>query len=193
VRANRVLPMPSTDALAVLRSRWLPHLALAIASSAVCLYVLKTQPVSGMPEQPRLIFTLAFVASAWAWSLGLTGAALRFLSGHRPAVRYLADASYWIYLVHLPVVAALQVWVGDWPLHWSLKYPFIVAVSLGLLLISYHWLVRSTVIGRVLNGKAYPRRAASVPVEAPVTGGVRLEERGIVGHGWKLSGGEGSD
>ncbi|MGM9481445.1 ATP-binding cassette domain-containing protein [Roseateles sp. NT4] len=154
------------DALAALRSRWPMHLALAIASSAVCLYVLKTQPVFGMPENPKLIFTLSFVASSWAWSFAITGVALRFLSGHHPAVRYMADASYWIYLVHLPLVAGLQVWVGDWPLHWSLKYPFIVALSLALLLLSYHWLVRPTPIGKLLNGKAYPRRAAAAaPVE----------------------------
>ena len=40
-----------------------------------------------------------------------------------PARRYIADASYWIYLAHLPVVAAFQVWVGHWPLHWGVKYP----------------------------------------------------------------------
>lgn len=155
------------DALAALRGRWLVHLALAIASSAVCLYVLKTQPVFGMPDQPKLIFTLSFVASAWGWSFAITGAALRFLSGHSPARRYVADASYWIYLAHLPVVAALQVWVGDWPLHWSLKYPFVVAASLALLLLSYHFLVRSTLIGKLLNGRVYPRHAATAPVEMP--------------------------
>ncbi|MDR7270137.1 ABC-type multidrug transport system ATPase subunit/peptidoglycan/LPS O-acetylase OafA/YrhL [Pelomonas saccharophila] len=167
------------DALAALRSRWSMHLTLAIASSAVCLYVLKTQPVFGMPDNPKLIFTLSFVASSWAWSFAITGLALRHLSGHRPAVRYVADASYWIYLVHLPVVAALQVWVGDWPLHWSLKYPFIVGVSLGLLLLSYHYLVRSTVIGRLLNGRIYPRHAAAAPVEIPADDELVASLRGV--------------
>lgn len=167
------------DALAALRSRWLPHLALAIASSAVCLYILKTQPMFGMPEAPKLIFTLSFVASAWAWSFAITGLALRFLSAHNPTVRYVADASYWIYLAHLPLVAALQVWVGGWPLHWGLKYPFIVAASIGLLLLSYHFLVRSTVIGKVLNGRAYPRHAAPAAVETPVAGDVVASLRGV--------------
>ena len=155
------------DALAALRARWLPHLLLALASSAVCLYVLKTQPPFGMPEQPRLLFALAFVAAAWSWAFAVTGAALRFLSAHSAVRRYVADASYWIYLVHLPLVCALQVWVGDWPLHWSIKYPFIVVASLALLLLSYHVLVRFTVIGKVLNGKAHPRRAVAVPVAEP--------------------------
>ncbi|MDR7332708.1 ATP-binding cassette domain-containing protein [Roseateles asaccharophilus] len=153
------------DALAALRSRWGLHAMLAIASSAVCLYVMKTQPPFGMPENTKLMFTLAFVASSWAWSFAITGVALRYLSGHNAAIRYVADASYWIYLVHLPVVAALQVWVGHWPLHWAVKFPFIVTVTLALLLLSYQVLVRPTPIGRLLNGKAYPRRRS--PVEAP--------------------------
>ncbi|MFG6412626.1 ATP-binding cassette domain-containing protein [Roseateles sp. DC23W] len=167
-------------ALAALRARWWLHGALAIASSALCLYVMKTQPPFGMPEPPKLVFTLAFVASAWAWSFAIAGAALRFLSGHHPAVRYVADASYWIYLVHLPVVAALQVWVGHWPLHWALKFPFIVATSLALLLLSYHLLVRSTVIGKLLNGKVYPRGAAPVEQPPPAGGdGVVAQLRGV--------------
>jgi ABC-type multidrug transport system ATPase subunit len=87
----------------------------------------------------------------------LTGAALRFLSGHSPLRRYIADASYWVYLAHLPVVAALQVWVGQWPLHWSVKYPFILVLSLAVLFSSYHWLVRPTLIGQLLNGRRIRR------------------------------------
>ncbi|WP_082536145.1 MULTISPECIES: acyltransferase family protein [unclassified Roseateles] len=157
------------DALAALRGRWLLHGVLAIASSAVCLYVMKTQPPFGMPDQPKLVFTLAFVASTWAWSFAITGLALRYLSGHNAAIRYVADASYWIYLVHLPVVAALQVWVGHWPLHWGLKYPFIVVTTLALLLLSYHFLVRPTPIGKLLNGRTYPRRTPQVEAPPPHT------------------------
>ncbi|WP_457390535.1 ATP-binding cassette domain-containing protein [Roseateles sp. P5_E1] len=156
-------------ALAALGAGWLLHLALAIASSAVCLYILKTQPPFGMPDTPKLVFALSFVASAWSWTFAITGLALRFLSGHSPALRYVADASYWIYLVHLPLVCALQVWVGDWPLHWGAKYPLVLLGSLAVLLLSYHWLVRSTVIGKVLNGRAYPRHAVVEPVEEPMT------------------------
>ena len=45
------------------------------------------------------------------------------------AVRYVADASYWIYLAHLPVVVALQVMVGQLPLHWSVKFPLVLGVE----------------------------------------------------------------
>lgn len=157
----------SAGALAAIGDRWLPHLLLAIAASGLCLYFLRTQPLFGMPQDAKIAFALAYGLSAWSWVFALTGLALRFL--HRPSAarRYIADASYWIYLVHLPVVMALQVWVGDWPLHWSLKFAFIMAASLGLLFLSYHYLVRPTVLGKVLNGKAYPRHAAAKQAAEP--------------------------
>jgi ABC-type multidrug transport system ATPase subunit len=72
----------------------------------------------------------------------------------------------------LPVVAALQVLVGDLPWHWTVKFPLILAVSFTLLFASYHLLVRSTAIGAVLNGRRYPRKRASDPVhQGPDPGG----------------------
>ena len=60
--------------------------------------------------------------------------------------------------MHLPVVAALQVGSATGAAL-GLKYPFVVLTSLALLLLSYHWLVRSTPIGKLLNGR--PCRAAA--------------------------------
>jgi ABC-type multidrug transport system ATPase subunit len=112
------------------------------------------------PGLTKTLFAMVFGAALWGWVLGLTGAALRFLSNYSAARRYIADASYWIYLAHLPVVAALQVWVGHWPLHWSVKYPFILVASFAVLFLSYHYLVRPTFLGQLLNGRKYPRKSA---------------------------------
>jgi peptidoglycan/LPS O-acetylase OafA/YrhL len=79
------------------------------------------------------------------------------------ATMYVADASYWIYLAHLPVVFFLQVAVQDAPLHWTIKFPFILIAAFGLLFVSYHYLVRPTWVGAVLNGRRYPRRTTPEP------------------------------
>jgi peptidoglycan/LPS O-acetylase OafA/YrhL len=90
-------------------------------------------------------------------SFAAIGGALRFLSGFSPARRYLADASYWIYLIHLPIVMALQVAVSslDWP--WPIKFGAILLVALPLMFASYQLLVRYSVIGAVLNGRRMHR------------------------------------
>jgi hypothetical protein len=100
---------------------------------------------------------VAYAIGLWSWAFALLGLGLRFLNGFSPARRYLADASYWIYLAHLPLVLGLQLLMRDWPLPWPIKFALLVGVTMAVLLISYHWLVRPTVIGALLNGRRYPR------------------------------------
>ena len=57
----------------------------------------------------------------------------------------------------------MQVAIQNLPLHWSIKYPFILAVAMAVLFGSYHTLVRYTMIGEVLNGRRY-RNPGAVPV-----------------------------
>jgi hypothetical protein len=53
-----------------------------------------------------------------------------------------------------------------WPLHWSIKFPFIVVLATAVLLLSYHFCVRFTWVGAWLNGDRRTRR----PIEAVVVG-----------------------
>ncbi len=159
----------SKEALGAIEQRWFAHLVLAVIATAWLLHTMHAQPMA-QPGLTKTLFALVFGVALWGWVLGLTGAALRFLSDYSAMRRYIADASYWIYLVHLPVVAALQVWVGHWPLHWSFKYPFILVASFAVLFLSYHYLVRPSFIGQLLNGRKHPRKALppdSTPTPAP--------------------------
>lgn len=140
----------ANGALQEIQQRWVGHLLLAVAGTAVCLWLHHS------PTPDKIVQVLVFCISLWSWVFAVTGVALRFFSGYSAARRYVADASYWIYIAHLPVVAAFQVWVGRWPLHWSVKYPLILAMSFALLFASYHFLVRSTFVGEWLNGRRYP-------------------------------------
>ena len=147
----------ATTALGAIEQRWLPHLLIAVVVTALLLHVMHATPMA-QPGLTKTLYALGFGVAVWSWVLGLTGAALRFLSNFSATRRYIADASYWIYLAHLPVVAAFQVWVGHWPVHWSVKYPFVLTASLAILFLSYHYLVRPTALGTLLNGRKYPRK-----------------------------------
>ncbi len=72
-------------------------------------------------------------------------------------VRYIADASYWIYLVHLPIVVWLQVAVAEWPLHWSFKLLLVTTTTMALALATYDLFVRSTWLGWLLTGQRRAR------------------------------------
>ena len=77
----------------------------------------------------------------------------RLLIGASARLRFVADASYWVYLVHLPVVLWLQTLLIPVALPMAVK---LVSVVLGTLLVSfatYVVFVRYTPIGWMLNGK----------------------------------------
>jgi glucan biosynthesis protein C len=141
------------------RRRWPAHLALALAMTAACLSMAGMTPLlMPVPQGTlKLAYAACYSIGAWSWAFALLGMALRFLSGYSAMRRYLADASYWIYLVHLPLVILLQAALSQlaWP--WFVKFPLMLAVAFALMLATYAWLVRGTWIGVVLNGKRKPR------------------------------------
>jgi peptidoglycan/LPS O-acetylase OafA/YrhL len=151
-----------TSLLSVLERGWLVNLSVAVGLTTACLAIVGVTPntqaafVIEGPAWMRVVYAALYTASIWYWTFGIVGAAMRFCSGLSPVRRYLADASYWLYLGHLPIVFALQALVVKVPLHWTIKFPAIIAVTLAVLLVSYHYLVRPTFIGAILNGRKYP-------------------------------------
>jgi peptidoglycan/LPS O-acetylase OafA/YrhL len=136
--------------------QWLvPCFVVALIAFVVLGVSLKAAASPGAAQNWTAIkFTALTAAALYAWTMtfAITGLFLRIAGGHRPWVRYLADASYWWYLCHLPIVIIVQIWIADWPLNGWLKLLLILAVTIAILLPSYHAMVRYTFIGRILNG-----------------------------------------
>ena len=99
----------------------------------------------------------------WLLTYGLFGLFLRYMSHPSPRWRYMADASYWIYIVHVPFVMLLPLLFANVPAPGIVKVALVVAMATGLILVSYRYLVRSTFIGEQLNGRRYPRAAPRPP------------------------------
>jgi peptidoglycan/LPS O-acetylase OafA/YrhL len=100
----------------------------------------------------RALATVLQPAYAWTMSLGLIGLFCHLFPHPRPAVSWLADASYWMYLVHVPLVMVAQLLIRQWPLPAGVKFLLILGLVTPLLLASYRWCVRYTLIGSLLNG-----------------------------------------
>lgn len=141
--------------LDVCARRWLFNLCVAWLCTWFCLAQAGLTPLLMPVPQgtTKLLFAASYSLGAWSWALALVGMAQRFLDRESPVRRYLADASYWIYLVHLPLVVVLQRAVAhaDWP--WLLKILLILAAAFAFMLATYALLVRRTVVGAVLNGR----------------------------------------
>jgi hypothetical protein len=92
----------------------------------------------------------------WAWTFWMVGIFVRFFHTQSRWFRYLADSSYWLYLTHMPLVMYLQVEWAYWDFPWYVKLPLFNLYIIIILLVSYHVLVRSTILGVLLNGRRYP-------------------------------------
>ena len=93
------------------------------------------------------------------WSLVLLtlGAFKKFCRRPSAVIRYVADSSYWMYLIHLPIVVWLQVAVAELALPWWLKLAFITLVTVAVSLLTYDLVVRSTWLGALLHGRRRDR------------------------------------
>lgn len=105
----------------------------------------------------RILATIFQPAYAWTMSLGLIGFFSYVASRSQwlrssPIVSWLADASYWMYLVHVPLVIFLQIVVRRFTLPAELKFLMVMVAATLVLLLSYRWCVRYTWIGWFLNG-----------------------------------------
>jgi glucan biosynthesis protein C len=118
-------------------------------------YLLQAQPATASdPNATPWMAAVEAYISVWM-TLTCLLAGKRWLSRGNPVLRYLSDASYWTYLVHLPVLFALQYRLLDLDLSWGLKFCASVLATFAICLLSYQAFVRRTRIGQLL-GKAVP-------------------------------------
>jgi peptidoglycan/LPS O-acetylase OafA/YrhL len=116
--------------------------------------------LSGLSALP---LSAAVAWSAWFILAAALGWGLRWRHDP-PAVRYVADASYWIYLIHLPLVGLGQVALHAQPWPPAFKMLLVTAGATVGGLVTYQLAVRNTFIGRVLHG---PRDGSPRPGPRP--------------------------
>ena len=96
---------------------------------------------------------VSYGVAATTLSLGFIGLTERFLHSVNKTVRWLVDASYWTYILHLPVVCGITFYLFDFD--WWPEGEFLIACVLTsfICFVSYQLLIRYTFIGSLLNGK----------------------------------------
>ena len=131
-----------------------PILLLAAVAAYALLFWSTDGFTANRPATSRHVMHAVLEACAGFWmTLWCLFAARRWLAGRSATMRWLADASYWVYLVHLPLLFAIQYRLLDLQLHWGVKFAIATLTTLALSFASYQLLVRHTPIGRLLNGK----------------------------------------
>ncbi len=155
-----------SDLIEHLASRFWLYGIGALIGTWWCLKLAGSTPVlAPVAGHDHPIYCLLYPMTTWAWAFCLIGGARRFLKTENALFRYLADASYWVYIIHVPVLLVFQYLVKD--LAWSAE-PKAAVVLIGTVataLLSYQVLVRYTFIGTILNGRRRKDKAAAVAEE----------------------------
>ena len=143
--------------LAHYQRRWLPYVALGWMLITLSGVVVKTEF-----EQPGSVPHFAFYSGliynlcTWFWSVGIIGLFTRTMQRSNAVLRYLSQASYWVYLIHLPLTIIFGAMLVGEPLSVLSKSLINITATTAVALLSYHLLVRSTPLGALLTGKRYP-------------------------------------
>ena len=104
------------------------------------------------PSMIRPLAVALQVLYAWIMTFACMGLFRTFFVGENKSIRYMSDASYWLYVVHLPLVMGAQWAVRAWPLWPIVKFTLICFLVTGFLLLTYQTIVRYTWLGKLLNG-----------------------------------------
>jgi glucan biosynthesis protein C len=103
--------------------------------------------------QAHLLQVAAAAPAIWLLSLGIIGLALRYFRQPTILFQYLSEASYWVYLAHLPLTLLLPGLLIGLPIPAMFKFLIICTSTIGISLLSYQYWVRTTRLGILLNGR----------------------------------------
>ncbi len=118
-----------------------------IPSEAALAHIGASQPF----EKLVLVLLVAYLSVSWTIVSLLLGK--RFLNYGSKCMRFVSDSSYWIYIIHYPLVTFIQIFFATLAISGYIKFFLSSAMVLGIGLLTYRYLVRYTFIGTMLNGK----------------------------------------
>ena len=129
----------NAELLDVFRRRWKEYLIVGLVASFVASTGIGMRYGGGawvVAHATELRWATAFgtaltmAASVFGW----LGAFLEWFPRQNGLVRRLADASYWIYVAHLPVVVGLQILLAGSGAPWWVQVPVISVATVAVLL-----------------------------------------------------------
>jgi glucans biosynthesis protein C len=86
-------------------------------------------------------------------TFGITGLFIKYFHRENKIWRYFSDSAYWVYLMHMGIVAMLQIGFLNSELPPFLRPLTVLFIIFIISVLSYNYLVRYTIIGTYLNGK----------------------------------------
>ena len=134
-------------------ARWVPWTA-ALGAAMFPLSLI----ASRLDDGSTLAHLEAVSANAlctWALIYCFIGSAQRFFDRESPWTLYMSQSSYWVFLVHMPLVCMAGWWLTQFDLPAEAKFAAIVAYASVIAFVTYHYLVQRTWVSAFLNGRRF--------------------------------------
>ena len=144
-----------------MKSYWSYYLVTAFvicASYLLCsIYGIHLAQNAAEKQLFYLIIYCLNITSTVFFIYGFIGLAERRFGTYNPKLRFIADSSYWMYLIHLPIIMIITILTFQLSIPVELKWFLSITLATMICLFTYYYLVRFTVISILLSGKKYDR------------------------------------
>jgi peptidoglycan/LPS O-acetylase OafA/YrhL len=111
--------------------------------------------VRGANFELHLGAVLANGMCTWALIYLFMGSALRFFDRESPWILYVSQSSYWVFLVHMPLVCLAGWWFVQFDLPAVLKFLLVCSFTAGTALVTFHYWVQKTWVSMFLHGRRF--------------------------------------
>ena len=102
------------------------------------------------------VATILQACCVWVAIFSLIGLTEKYITKPNKKTTYIVYSSYWFYLFHRPLCVGFAVLFTRWDMPGVVKFTIVIAIVSALCILNYHFLVRNTWMGLMLNGKKNP-------------------------------------
>ena len=134
-------------------------IGLGLAAGAYAIF-LQHDPLTEQGLWPRALVVVASTVAAWLLISGAWGLAARLVRD-KPWVRWASDSSYWLYIVHLPILVLIESALARTSLPVVPRWIVAIVATVGVCSLSYAVFVRGRFLGRLLGERAPQPRNVS--------------------------------
>ena len=144
------------DFLQALARRVLSWALLALVLFPIALYASRLDnSARGASFELHLGAVLANALCTWALICLFLGSAQRFFDRESPWILYVSQSSYWVYLVHLPLVFLAGWWLLQFDFPAVLKFPLVCGFTAVVAFTTFHYWVQKTRVSDFLHGRRF--------------------------------------
>ena len=136
---------------------WVYTLITAL-SFPVAWILFRPEPVVDGPPLEHIAAGIALGVMTWAALFAVWGFFARFAATESRFWRYISDASYWVYVIHIIFLAPVQILFSQTGIDAGFRYTLTLLVTFALSFLTYALFIRHSPVGTFLHGRRPSKR-----------------------------------